>query len=106
MRPQESSNRCDVRYLVITDKSGEGLKFVSYYNDPFNFSAYHYTTDALERATHINELENTDITTLSIDHMQVGVGGDMPGQAYVREPYLMKKGEKQAYSFMIEPYNK
>ncbi len=106
MRPQESSNRCDVRYLVITDKSGEGLKFVSYYNDPFNFSAYHYTTDALERATHINELENTDITTLNIDHMQVGVGGDMPGQAYVREPYLMKKGEKQAYSFMIEPYNK
>ncbi len=103
MRPQESSNRTDVRYFTITDKKGRGLKFTSYFNEPFNFSAYHYTTDGLEKATHINDIPYENITTLNIDHKQIGVGGDMPGQAFVREPYLMKKGEKQAFSFVIEP---
>ena len=37
--------------------------------------------------------------------MQCGVGGDMPGQAFVREPYIMKKGVKQSYSFVMEPVN-
>ncbi len=103
MRPQESSNRADVRYFTITNKKGKGLKFISYFSDPFNFSAYHYTTDGLDKATHINNIPYEDITTVNIDHMQVGVGGDLPGQAFVREPYIMKKGAKQAYSFVIEP---
>ncbi len=103
MRPQESANRTDTRYLTITDKKGKGLKFTAYFTNPFNFSAYHYTTDGLEKATHINNIPYEDITTLNIDHMQCGVGGDLPGQAFVREPYLMKKGVKQAYSFIIEP---
>lgn len=103
MRPQESSNRTDTRYMTITDKKGKGLKVTAYFAEPIHFSAYHYTTDGLENATHINDIPYTDITTLNIDHMQVGVGGDLPGQAFVREPYLMKKGVKQAYSFIIEP---
>lgn len=103
MRPQESSNRTDVRYLTITDKKGRGLKITSYFDEPLNFSAYHYTTDELEKATHIYNIPYGDITTLNIDHMQCGVGGDLPGQAFVREPYIMKKGVKQDYSFIIEP---
>lgn len=103
MRPQESSNRTDIRYMTITDKKGRGLKFTAYFNDPLNFSAYHYTTDGLEKATHINDIPYEDITTLNIDHMLCGVGGDLPGQAFVREPYIMKKGVKQAYSFVMEP---
>ena len=90
-------------FLSCSNKKGKGLKFTAYYDNPFNFSAYHYTTDGLEKATHINNIPYEDITTLNIDHMQIGVGGDLPGQAFVREPYLMKKGEKQAYSFIIEP---
>lgn len=103
MRPQESSNRADVRYFTITDKKGKGLKVTSYFDTPFNFSAYHYTTDGLENATHIHNIPYADLTTLNIDHMLCGVGGDLPGQAFVREPYIMKKGVKQAYSFVIEP---
>lgn len=104
MRPQESSNRTDVHYFTITDEKGSGFKVTSYYNDPLNFSAYHYTTEALDKAKHVHEIpyDNT-ITTVNIDHMLCGVGGDMPGQAFVREPYIMKKGQKQSYSFTIEP---
>ena len=103
MRPQESSNRCDVRYFTLTDKNGFGIKINAYYDNPINFSAYHYTTDGLEKATHINDIPYEDITTVNIDHRQLGVGGDLPGQAFVREPYTMPKGQKQEYSFVITP---
>lgn len=103
MRPQESSNRCDVRYFTLTDKNGFGIKVNAYYDNPINFSAYHYTTDGLEKATHINDIPYEDITTVNIDHRQLGVGGDLPGQAFVREPYTMPKEQKQEYSFVITP---
>lgn len=103
MRPQESSNRCDVRYFTLTDKNGFGIKVDAYYDNPINFSAYHYTTDGLEKATHINDIPYENITTVNIDHRQLGVGGDLPGQAFVREPYTMPKGQKQEYSFVITP---
>lgn len=103
MRPQESSNRCDVRYFTLTDKNGFGIKVDAYFDNPINFSAYHYTTDGLEKATHINDIPYEDITTVNIDHRQLGVGGDLPGQAFVREPYTMPKGQKQEYSFVITP---
>lgn len=104
MRPQESSNRADVRYFNLIDDNGKGIKVTSYHDSPLNFSAHHYTTDDLEKATHVHKIpyDNT-ITTLNIDHKQRGVGGDMPGMSGVREPYTMKKGEKQSFAFMIEP---
>lgn len=103
MRPQESSNRCDVRYFTLTDKEGFGIRVDAYYDNPINFSAYHYTTDGLEKATHINDIPYADITTVNIDHRQLGVGGDLPGQAFVREPYTIPKNQKQEYSFVITP---
>lgn len=103
MRPQESSNRCDVRYFTLTDKEGFGIRVDACYDNPINFSAYHYTTDGLEKATHINDIPYADITTVNIDHRQLGVGGDLPGQAFVREPYTMPKNQKQEYSFVITP---
>lgn len=107
MRPQESSNRADVRYFTITDKQGNGFKISSYFDEPFNFSAHHYQIEDLEKAKHTYQIPyNNDITSVNIDHMLLGVGGDLPGQAFVREPYIMKKGLKQSYSFVIEPIGK
>ncbi|MCD7796610.1 MAG: DUF4981 domain-containing protein [Clostridiales bacterium] len=104
MRPQESTNRTDVRYFTLTDKDSFGIRVDGYYDKPLNFSAYHYTQDGLEKATHINNIPYDDtITTLNIDHRQLGVGGDMPAQAFVREPYRMDKGSKYSYSFVIMP---
>lgn len=103
MRPQESSNRTDVRYFTVTDNNGCGIRVDAYYDNPIDFSVYHYTTDGLEKATHINDIPYEDITTVNIDHRQLGIGGDMPGQAFVREPYTMPKGKKWEYSFVITP---
>lgn len=92
MRPQENGNRTDVRYVTFTDRNGIGFKFTSYFDDFINFSAHHYTIEQLEKATHVHNIPyNNEITAVNIDHMLLGVGGDLPGQAFVREPYKMKK---------------
>ena len=106
MRPQENGNRTDVRYVEITDKDGNGLRFDAEVGVPLQFSAWHYTQDELERATHIHELRHKDFTTFNFDLAQLGVGGDMPGDAHVREPYILHGGREYAYAFTMKPMKK
>lgn len=106
MRPQENGNRTDVRYVEITDQNGEGLRFEAVPGTPLQFSAWHYTQDELEKATHIHELKHGDITTFNFDLAQLGVGGDMPGDAHVREPYILHGNRSYTYTFTISPIKK
>ncbi len=57
----------------------------------------------LKKATHIHNLKHTDITTFNYDLAQMGVGGDMPGDAHVREPYILHSNKEYEYSFTVEP---
>ena len=102
MRPQESSTRADVRYFSLVNKKGEGIKVTAYYDKPVLFSALPYSPAELDSFTHINEIKRSDNITVTVDGIQQGVGGDMPGQAYVRDKYKVKGGEKQSVSFLIE----
>lgn len=64
------------------------IRVQAYYETPFAFSAYHYTTTGLDKAAHIHEIPyDPSLTTLNIDGVQCGVGGDLPGQGAVRAPY-------------------
>ena len=56
----------------------------------------------LDSATHIHTLEDRDFTEVCIDLMQRGVGGDQPGSASLREPYIMHKGRTYSYEFSLE----
>lgn len=102
MRPQESSTRSDVRYFTVTDKKGTGVKVTAYYNKPMLFSALPYTPVQLDGFNHINEINRDNNITVTVDSIQQGIGGDLPGQAYVRDKYKVKGGEKQSISFLIE----
>lgn len=102
MRPQESSTRSDVRYFTVTDKKGTGVKVTAYYNKPMLFSALPYTPVQLDSFNHINEINRDNNITVTVDSIQQGVGGDLPGQAYVRDKYKVKGGKKQSISFLIE----
>jgi len=98
MRPQENGNRTDLRWLEISDKSGDGLLITG---DHFNFSAWPYSQEALEKATHQHELTAQDFITVNIDHMQCGVGGDFPGVAKLHEPYIIHKGKSYVFEYTI-----
>lgn len=103
MRPQENGNRTDVRFVELTDKNGRGIRFEAETGTPLQFSAWHYTQNELEKATHIHMLKHRDITTFNFDLAQLGVGGDMPGDAHVREPYILHGNREYAYTFTMKP---
>jgi beta-galactosidase len=102
MRPQESSTRSDVRYFTLTDEKGSGIKVSAYYDKPIMFSALPYSPEQLESFTHINEINRDNDITVTVDSIQQGIGGDMPGQAFVRDKYKVKANEKQSIFFLIE----
>ena len=54
VRPQENANRTDVRWLALTDASGAGLLASGL--PLLSASAWPYTMQELESATHTNEL--------------------------------------------------
>jgi len=98
MRPQENGNRTDVRWLEIRDESGSGLLING---NLFNFSAWPYSQEALERAKHLHELATADFITVNVDYMQCGVGGDFPGVAKLHEPYKIHKGKRYVFEYTI-----
>jgi beta-galactosidase len=103
MRPQENGNRTDVRWVEIRNAEGKGLRFEAMGETPICFSAWHYTQDQLHLAKHIHELPHYDLTTFNVDLNQIGVGGDMPGDAQVREKYQLKPNKEYTYTFKIAP---
>ena len=103
MRPQENANRTDVRFVEFRNKEGRGLRFEAMGDTPICFSSWHYTQEELQKAKHIHQLPHKDITTVNIDLNSIGVGGDMPGDAQVRDKYKLKPGKVYTYTFRIQP---
>lgn len=103
MRPQENGNRVDVRSLSLHREDGSGLLFRALPGTVFEFSAHHYSLEALEKARHQHELVREGSTFLYLDARQCGVGGDMPGMACLREPYILHSGVSYGFRFTISP---
>lgn len=77
IRPQETGTKTDVRWWQIYDASGQGLEIVA--EAPFSASALHYTVESLDEGVkkhqmHSQEVEQSDLTNLLIDKVQMGLG--------------------------------
>ena len=70
--PQDCGLRCDNRWLDMSNGSGQGLRFAM--DEPFNFNAYHYSTDNLTKAVYTYQLQQQDGITLNLDYNTTGVG--------------------------------
>lgn len=70
--PQDCGLRCDNRWLTMSDGKGQGLRFAM--DEPFNFNAYHYSTDNLTKAVYTYQLQKQDGITLNLDYNTTGVG--------------------------------
>ncbi len=106
VRPQENGNRCDVRWVAFTNKEGEGLLAVG---DPtLSVSAWPYSLEDLEKATHIDDLPNRDYLTVNLDYKQMGVGGVNTWTPKARpEPQYRLPGDRDYhYTFYLQPYSK
>lgn len=101
MRPQENGTRVDVRMLKLTDNDGRGFRFDALDGGSFEFNARNYSQERLEKAKHLYELEDEDYVSVGIDGFSCGVGGDMPGYACLREPYILHAFKKFSYGYRI-----
>ncbi len=100
MRPQENGHRSDTRSLEITDASGSGIK-IDAMDIPFGFNLGYYNPEKLDSAKHLFELEKDNCITLSLDAAERGVGGDMPGCAYLHKPYKVNSFKEYGFTFRI-----
>lgn len=76
IRPQENGSHYDCDYVEVSNAQF-GIAAVS--GQTFSFNASLYTQEALERAAHNYELEESDSTVLCIDYALNGIGSNSCG---------------------------
>ena len=101
VRPQETGNKTDVRWLALTDKNGAGLLAVGM--PLLSASAWPFTMEDLEKATHTNELPRRETITVNLDYKQMGVGGDDSWGARTHPEYTLP-AKAYSYQFRLRPY--
>ena len=102
VRPQENGNRCDVRWLKLTDQDGTGLLAVGM--PLLSVSAWPFSMEDLEQASHVHELPRRDFITVNLDYKQMGVGGDNSWGARTHPEYMLP-AEPYTYRFRLRPYS-
>jgi beta-galactosidase len=97
-RPQESSNKVDVRWVAVTNASGSGLLATG---DPvLSVGVSEFDKSQMQRARYDFQLERRDRTYLNLDLLQMGVGGNDSWGATAMRPYL-PRNQKYEYQFTI-----
>ena len=87
VKPQETGNKEDTRWLNLTDAAGHGLKLTSL-GDTISFSALHFTAGDLASVRHNYELKPRPEIILSLDVKQNGLGNSSCGPG-VLETYTV-----------------
>ncbi len=103
IRPQESGYKTDARWLMVTDKKGNGIKIEGL--QPVSFSAIDHSLESLDpgmtkKQQHPTDLPPEKYTFLSVDLGQRGVGGDNSWGALPHDEYRLL-GKKYSYGFVI-----
>ena len=103
MEPSETGNRTGVRWIALTDETGEGL-LAATDSASMEASALHYTPEALTQAKHPYQLTATENVILRLNAVQIGLGGDNSWyRIIVHEPYLTPLTRDYDYAYILSP---
>lgn len=105
VRPQETGTKTGVRYWMITNKAGKGLKFEG--EQPLEMQALNYTEDDLQPSRnkaqwHSGDLVERPFTDLHIAARSMGVGCVNSWGAWPRQEYQMPYKD-YTYTYIISP---
>ena len=108
IRPQENGNRTDIRWWNMLDNSGRGLRISS--EAGFEMSALHYTQESLDEGArkangHTSSIPKTSTVNVSIDKIQMGVGGVNSWGAQPRPEYQIPFTTYE-FVFYLKPITK
>jgi beta-galactosidase len=105
VRPQEFGNRTDVRWLTLTNATGQGIRVEGL--QPLSVSALNnrpedFDPGLTKKQQHPKDVFKRFNVTLAVDLVQRGVGGDNSWGALPHQPFrLLDKTYK--YGFVISP---
>jgi len=98
--PQENGNKTDVRWASVTNQEGVGLLAIS--DSVFNVNVHDYTDKALTAAkTRAAVLTRGDVTVVSLDLAQMGLGGDDSWSPRVHDNYRLP-AKVYSYAFRLK----
>ena len=103
MRPQESGNKTDARWLELRNDAGQGIQIQGL--QPISFSALNVSVEDLDpglnkKQQHPTDIKPHDTVFLHIDWKQRGLGGDNSWGAYPHREYLLTDKQFE-YSYVI-----
>ena len=108
VRPQESGNKTDVRWLELMGSEGRGIRIEGL--QPLSVSAMPYRAEDLDpgrdskNQVHYSDIEPRNEVVLHVDLAQRGLGGDNTWGATPREQYCLT-AEEYSYGYIIYPIN-
>ena len=102
IRPQENGNKCDVRWMQLTDRIGDGLYFSS--DSLFEFTVQHYRPSDIAQEARNSQMHSVDVpqrnmVAIHLDKFQMGVGGNNSWGAQPIEKYRYPAKE---YTFELK----
>ncbi len=108
MRPQESGNKTDVRWLQLLNEKGIGLEISGV--QPLGFSATRYSVEELDpgmtkKQIHPYQLKKSGHTQLHVDLRQRGVAGDDSWGSLPHAPYRLTDSA-YSYGYTIKAINR
>ena len=98
--PQDNANRCDIRWLSLSDNLKTGLIIEGL--QPMSMRAWPYTEEALEKSKHPFEIEQANFINLNIDYKVHGVGGDDSWGARTHKVYTIDGSQPMSFGFIIK----
>ncbi len=101
IKPQETGNRTDTRWVSMTNDAGTGLLVKT--ETPIEFSALYYTAEEMTNVMHSYQLGSKDDITLRLNQRQMGVGGDQSWGAMPFVKYQNPSNRVYEYSFTLKP---
>lgn len=104
---QENGNKTDVRWAKLTNEKGTGLLIISDIRSgaTLDINARDYTNEALLNAKKpdCQNVERGNVTVVTIDMTQMGLGGDDSWSPRVHPEYQLPANKSYTYTFRLRP---
>lgn len=101
IKPQETGNRTNTRWVTMTNSDGAGL--LAKTDVPMEFSALYYTAEELTNVMHSYMLGDKEKITLRLNQRQMGLGGDNSWGAKPLPAYLNPSDQVYEYTYTLKP---
>ncbi len=104
LKPQESGNKCGVRWFEVKNNAGLGVRVEG--EPTIEANALHYAIEELEEASHHYKLPEPNKVVVTINGWQMGVGGDDSWGQQTHPEYRLFANRNYRYRFSFKGISK